>query len=711
MRPTNGNKPEPTSRHRDRRAFVGVDVGGTHTDVQIILGDREARGKALTTYDDFSRGVLESIGVAANELQVPLAELLSQTQLLFNATTVVTNVITQLRGSRVGVLVTSGFRDEFRFGGGARLRVLDDHLQTNVPHIVDRSDIAEIDGRIDFAGKELVPLDVKHVEDSVRRLVDQNGVRAIAICFLSSYTNPVHEEAARRIIARLYPDVFVTASYSVSSVRGEYPRWITAVLNCFVYQDAKRFLDTVSNKLMAAGLGGSAVFFQGLGGGISKERAEQFPLALLGAGPAAGATGSNELARRMGLKRILLGDMGGTSFDTGLVYENELHIEKSVRVDRFRTVLPLVDVVSVGAGGGSIAWVSERGVPQVGPQSAGSTPGPAAYGKGGEEPTVTDAMVVMDFIDVENYLGGRVALRRDLAVKALQTRFADPMGWSAEEAAGAVHDLVVTNMANAMREVSVNKGYDPRDFVFLAYGGTLPWFAVEIARALRIETVLIPHNSSVFCARGLLVSDFILRADQTVQSMLDSESEVARVNAIGRQVADGLVEEMREEGFSDEEMQIARSADLQFAGQVHALPIPLPAQAMSVDEIPDLQRRFTEVYERTYGKGTAWPGAPQQMLNYTVTVTGRLPRPPMLTYPIDPTPAECIQRSERKVYLPSERARRMIPIYDEARFTPGSSFSGPAIVEEVDTTVYVPPGTTAERDRFKNIVLSTTDTR
>ena len=689
------------------KAFVGVDVGGTHTDVQVIYGDREARGKSLTTYDDFSRGVLESIGVAASELGVALQDLLAGTQLLCNATTVVTNVITQERGSKVGVLVTAGFRDEFRFAGGARLRVLDDHLQTNVPQVVDRRDIVEVDGRIDFSGRELVPLDEAQIEEAARHLVEDNGVQAIAVCFLSSYTNAAHETAAAQIIRRKHPDLFVTVSSQVSSVRGEYPRWMTAVLNCFVYEDAKIFLDTVSTKLKEAGLGGSAVFFQGLGGGISKERAEHFPLALLGAGPAGGATGSNELALRMGHKKVLLGDMGGTSFDTGLIYDNELNIEKAIRINRFRTVLPLVDVISVGAGGGSIAWISDRGVPQVGPRSAGSTPGAACYGKGGEEPTVTDAMVAMDFIDVDNYLGGRVKLTRELAVQALKTKFADPMGWDVEHAAGAVHDLVVTSMANAVREVSVNKGYDPRDFVFLAYGGTLPWFAVEIARALRIEKVLIPHNSSVFSARGLLVSDFILRTDQTVQSMLGSEEEVTRVNEVGREMVAAAIAEMRTEGFADDDMQITRSADFQFAGQVHALPISMPAEELRFADVPALQQRFNEVYERTYGEGTAWPGAPQQMLNYTVTVTGKLPRPPLATYELAPTPTEEIQRGEREVYLPRERVRQSIPIYDEARFTPGSSLKGPAIIEEVDTTVYVPSGTTAMRDEYKNIVLTT----
>ncbi|WP_131768734.1 hydantoinase/oxoprolinase family protein [Candidatus Protofrankia californiensis] len=691
---------------RGQEAFVGVDVGGTHTDVQVVFGGRDARGKALTTYDDFSRGVLDAIAVAAQNLDVSLAELLSRTKLLVNATTVVTNAITQLRGAKVGVLVTAGFKDEFRFAGGPRLRVVDDHLQTNIPDLFDRRHLIEIEERIDYSGAELVPLNEAQVEAAVRKLVDEDGVSAIAICFLSSYADSTHEDRAAKIANRLYPDLFVTSSSKVSSVRGEYPRWMTAVLNAFVYDHAEHFIDTLSTKLHDAGLAGSAAFFQGLGGGISGERALQFPLALLGAGPAAGAAGANELSSRLGYKRVLLGDMGGTSFDTGLIYDNEVHVEKSIQIGRFRTVLPLVDVVSVGAGGGSIAWISERGVPQVGPQSASSTPGPAAYGKGGTEPTVTDAMIVMGFIDPKNYLGGRVTLDPEASAKAIRTRFGDPLGFTLDEAAAAVHDLVVTNMANAVREVSVNKGYDPRDFVFLAYGGTLPGFAVEIARALGITTVVIPRNSSVFCARGLLVSDFLLRSDQTVQSGLDSDSELERVNGVARQLIDGAVSELRGEGFADDEVKIVRTADFQYTGQVHALSVSLPNRDLTAADVAELNNTFTSVYERTYGSGTAWPDSPQQMLNYTVTVSAPMPHPPIEPQPLNPTSLAEMSKGEREIYLPSVNARRSAPIYDEARFTPGSRIVGPALVEAVDTTIYLPPGARAERDEHMNVVIT-----
>ena len=406
-------------------AFIGVDVGGTHTDVSVVVGQRIERGKALTTYDDFSRGVLEAVGVAAGEFDLTLAELLARTKLFINGTTVVTNAIAQLRGSRVGVLVTSGFRDTFRFAGGPRLTETDDHLQLNVPDLVARNAIAEIDERIDWSGEVITPIDLEQVRAAAKQLVDESEIDALSICFLSSFVNSEHELAAERAVQELYPDLFVTPSHRVFPVMGETRRWTTAILNSFVQDRAEVYLTSLSAKLREAGLAGGLAFFQGLGGGISLEKARAYPLSMLGSGPAGGAIGANELAKRMGKKRVLLGDMGGTSFDTGIIVDNEIHIEKNLQLGPFQTGVNLVDVISVGAGGGSIAWISERGVPQVGPRSAGSTPGPAALDRGGTEPTVTDAMVTLGFIDPDNYLGGRVQLE---ARAGPQRAGPDPVG-------------------------------------------------------------------------------------------------------------------------------------------------------------------------------------------------------------------------------------------------------------------------------------------
>jgi N-methylhydantoinase A len=686
-------------------AFIGVDVGGTHTDVSVVYDGRVERGKALTTYDDFSRGVLEAVGVAAEKYGVPMDELLAKTKLFINGTTVVTNAITQLRGSRVGVLITSGFRDAFRLAGGPRTTELDDHLQVNVPDLVDRRAICEIDERVDWSGTVLVPLDVEEVKAQAKYLVEEIGVDALAVCFLWSHANAEHELAAERAVKELYPDLFVTPSHRVFPVEGETRRWTTAILNSFVQDRAEVYLTSLNEKLRSAGLKGGLAFFQGLGGGISLEKARDYPLGLLGSGPAAGAIGSNELAKRMGKSGVLLGDMGGTSFDTGIIVDNEIHIDKNLQLGPFMTGVNIVDVVSVGAGGGSIGWVSERGVPQVGPHSAGSTPGPAALDRGGEEPTVTDAMVTLGFIDPDNYLGGRVVLKPEKSRVVLDRVFGERYGWSTEESAAAMHDLVVVNMANAVREVSVGKGHDPREFLFLAYGGTLPLFASQIAERLGISEIVIPQNSSVFCALGLLSSDYVMRNDQGVGWDLSKPEGVERVNGIAERMVADAIAQMESEGFRRDEIEVARTADIRFHGQAYELTIPMPARTLTGDDAEGIFDTFLGLYERTYGEGTAWKGVPASLINYSVTVTGRQDTPDFGLAARNGASGD-LARERRRVFLPGEREWAEVPVIDDARFTVGAKVDGPAIVDAVDTTIYVPPGTTAERDEYMNYVLT-----
>ena len=688
-----------------KQAFIGVDVGGTHTDVSVVYDGRVERGKALTTYDDFSRGVLEAVEVAAVNYELSMDELLDRTKLFINGTTVVTNTITQLRGSRVGVLVTNGFRDAFRLAGGPRTTEIDDHLQLNVPDLVDRRAIVEIDERIDWSGTVLVPLDLEQVKEQARYLVEEVGVDALSICFLWSHANTEHELEAEKAIKEIYPDLFITPSHRVFPVEGETRRWTTAILNSFVQDRAEVYLTSLNEKLRSAGLKGGLAFFQGLGGGISLEKARQYPLGLLGSGPAAGAIGSNELAKRMGKTRVLLGDMGGTSFDTGIVVDNEIHIDKNLELGPFMTGVNIVDVVSVGAGGGSIGWVSERGVPQVGPQSAGSTPGPAAMGRGGEEPTVTDAMVTLGFIDPDRYLGGRVQLQPELSKTALDDTFGERFGWSTEDAAASMHDLVVVNMANAVREVSVGKGHDPREFLFLAYGGTLPLFASQIAERLGIETIVIPQNSSVFCALGLLSADYVLRNDQGVGWDLSKPEGVGRVNEIADRMVEDAIQQMETEGFTRDQIDVQRTADIRFHGQAYELTVAMPARELKAEDAEEIFDNFLAMYERTYGEGTAWKGVPASLINYSVTVTGQQDRPDFGKASADPASTD-LTRDTRRVFLPTERRWEDVPIIDDESMTVGSRVEGPAIIDAVDTTIYVPPGTTAERDEYMNYVLT-----
>lgn len=685
--------------------FIGVDVGGTHTDVAVMLDGHVERGKALTTYDDFSRGVLEAVTVAAARYGLSLGELLQRTTLFVNGTTVVTNTITELQGCKVGLLVTSGFRDVLRFAGGPRLSVLDDHLQVNVPDLLERSAIAEVEERVTWSGQVLVEIDEDAVRAQIRYLVEDLGVEALAVCLLHSYANDVHERRIAELAAQMYPDLFTSTSHQVYPVSGETRRFTTTVLNCFVHRDARVYLDSLGTQLRANGLDGGLMFFQGLGGGISHGRARDYPLALLGSGPAAGAIGANELARRMGATRVLLGDMGGTSFDTGIIVDNEVRVAKNLDIELFQTGVNVVDVISVGAGGGSIASVGERGVPEVGPRSASSTPGPAALGRGGSEPTVTDCMVVLGFIDPARYLEGRVRLYPELARQALERVYAERFAWTAERAACAVHDLVVVNMATAVREVSINRGYDPRDFVFLAYGGTLPMFAGQIARRLGMKRVVIPANSSVFCAQGLLSANFVIRRDRAARWDLSCPEEVATINEIiGRLVAQTR-SALVSEGFTDHTITQRVAGDLRFRGQSFELSLELPPGALLPDSADEISARFHQLYEETYGTGTAWKDVPVVMVNVSVTATGITPRQP-ITSNVYAEPGSCLKPAElRSVVTPETGERSQVPVYRAESLSRESRVVGPAIIDGRDTTVYVPIGGILTVDAHDSYVM------
>jgi N-methylhydantoinase A len=676
--------------------LIGVDVGGTHTDVAVLCDGRIVRGKAPTRYENFAIGLLDAIAVAAERLNLGADELLRRTDMIINSTTVVTNAITELRGARVGVLVTAGFRDTFRLGGGPRRNIYDDHLQLNMPDLVARQDIVEIHERIDYAGKVLVEIDDAEVAAAAERLIVESDVTAIAICFLSSYQNPEHEQRAAGVIQREWPGVFTSASHELVASRGENRRWTTALLNAFVHESANQYVTSVSEELRAAGFAGRLAFFQGVGGAIGQERALRYPLALLGSGPAAGALGACELARTRGVERLLLGDMGGTSFDTGIVLEGELPIAKKIDIGLFKTGADLVDIVSVGAGGGSIAWISERGTPQVGPRSARAKPGPAAYGQGGTEPTVTDAMVVMGFIDPASYLGGRQQLDAQAARAAVAERFATPLGWSAEEGAAAIHDLAVVNMALAVREVTVERGHDPRDFVFLAFGGTLPMFAAQIAAELGIGTVVIPRNSSVFCAQGLLLADFVVRHDQTVDWLVDDEADLDRVRGAAESLVERTAEELRADGFQLSEMTLTRSGTLRFDGQTYELALPMPDRSLAAGDGRLLTDAFRDAYERLYGAGTAWAGAAVCLRDYTVTATAGALREPWVSE--SETPSRNSQPERRQVYLPDQRAWETLSIYRDDAVPPGETLEGPCVIDATDTTIYVPRAATAHRE-------------
>jgi N-methylhydantoinase A len=408
----------------------------------------------------------------------------------------------------------------------------------------------------------------------------------------------------------------------------------------------------------------------------------------------------------MGERNVIVGDMGGTSFDTSLVEDLSPSITPRIEIDQFDTGISLVDVISIGAGGGSIAWIDNRGVPQVGPRSAGSSPGPACYGRGGTAPTVTDAAVVLGLIDLDGYLGGRMRLDREAAEDAIVRVFRTPFGWSALQAAEGIVELTCTNMAHALRRVSVERGHDPRAFLMLAYGGTLPLFVTRICAKLGMTRVVVPYNSSVFSAFGVLVADYVRRYSRTVEWDLSDPSRYAVINERRDEMLQRGLAEAAADGFAEKDCLAEWGGEFRFQGQVYEVSMPLPNRPLTGSDAAALALEFPRFYERVYGPGTAWVESRVFLLTLSLTVRGTRRKPSLLPTPETSTDARAAQVGTRLVFLGGESGQQEIPVYEETRFLPGMRVRGPAIVDEHDTTVVVPKGWTVARDPLLNFVLT-----
>ncbi len=684
---------------------VGVDVGGTHTDLMLASPDGLVRSKAFTTHGDYSEGIFNALELAAGQLGLATNDVLPECRAFVNGSTIVTNVLTELRGAKVGVLITRGFKDTFRLAGGARRPDYDDHAQAPPPDVVSRDCIEEITERVTSEGDIAVALQEDEVREAVRRLRDK-GVEAIAVCYLWSFSEPSNERRTAELIAEEAPDLFVTLSSEIHPVIREYERFMTAVFNCLSHRATTRYVDQLESLLSKGGFSGALTFFQGIGGSVGVDVVKKHPIKLLASGPAGGVMGARYAAELLGLKHILIGDMGGTSFDTSVLFNLEPTVAKNVSFGPLRSGVDIVNVISVGAGGGSIAWIDSRGVPQVGPHSAGSEPGPACYGRGGVDPTVTDANVILGFIDPANYLKGRHSLDVEAARNAVDAKIASPLSWSVEDAAAAIYDLAVIEMANALRVVSIERGHDPREFTFFSYGGGLGVFAVEICRRLGCPRIVIPDNSSAFSAYGVLIADYVRQYNRTVQWMLSDVSRVDEVNQIAAEMIAQAVEDARAEGIAAADLDIQRSGEFRFLGQVYEVNVSLPDRDLTAEDAAELAQEFPAVYERNYGEGTAWEGAPVVLVNLSIKVSYRREKPPGREQEAAdgaPAPRPIAQRD---VFLPVERRAATIPIYAEADLAPGSAVSGACIIDVGDTTIYVPDGSTCTRDRFFNFALT-----
>jgi N-methylhydantoinase A len=683
---------------------VGVDIGGTFTDVVVAGESGEiVRAKALTTPDDYTEGVTAAIDTAAGELGTTLRDLMTNCIGLVNGTTVVTNAIAQQRGRRVGLLTTRGFKQQVYIHRGIREIQLDLQKETRPPDIVRQRHVAEVDERVNRAGDVLVPLDEEGVRNEVKRLVEDEGIEALAICLLWSFRYPAHEKRAAEIVREDYPDLFVTLSCDIYPRIREYERINTAVLNAFVSEGAETYIGKLTDRFSDLGLvEGRISFMQSLGGHIGSSEAISEPIRLSNSGPVGGVVAATHFASVLGESNIITADLGGTSFDTALIRGGRPAHAHRMTINRLLTGLSSVDIHAIGAGGGSILWIDERGLPRVGPHSAGAYPGPACYGNGGEQPALTDANLILGLIDPDKFWGGAVRLDVEAAKQALAP-LADQLGGSLEEVAAGFHQVAVTHMGGAMAKVSLGRGYDPRDFTVLGYGGGSGLFLAEVCEELGIKRLVMPRAAATFSAYGLLFADAIYSAQTTAEWGFGA-GPVDEINALYDRLEAQAVASLRREGFDDSRTSVRREADAKFVGQSFEISMDMPPQPLTEADRAALTEKFMGEYERVYGAGAAWEGFPIVLHTARVVASGITDKPPLGAGAANGKPTTVEPSGERVIRLRAGTVTAKT--YDGSSLHPGVVIEGPALIDDVDTTLLVPERDKLEIDDLSNYVFT-----
>ena len=679
---------------------VGVDSGGTFTDV-CLFDDASGRvevWKVSSTPDDPSRGIAQGVEEGVSGIGAVMTEI----GYFGHGTTVGTNALIQHRGARTGLITTEGFRDLLEIGRQKRPDLYD--LQADKPEVLIARDLRlEVPERVLFDGRIETALDERAVREAARAL-RQAGVQAVAISFLYGFVRPEHEAAVLRIVAEEFPEAFACAGHGVAPEFREYERLSTVVVNAYLGPVMQGYIRRLGERLAALGLGVPPHLTQSNGGVIGFDQAGRMPVRTVLSGPSTGVIAAQEVGRMAGIGNLITFDMGGTSTDVALLQDCVCRLASEAVVHGYPIKAPMLDIHTVGAGGGSIAYVDSGDLLKVGPRSAGAYPGPVCYGNGNEEPTVTDANVVLQTLNPTHLLGGRMAVDQTLARNAIQ-RLADRLGMELMATAQGILSVVTANMARAIRVISVQRGHDPRDYTLTAFGGAGPLHAARLARELDIGRILVPRYPGILCAMGLLLTD--LRADFAT----------TRLTTLGHAALDemsGAFAELRrqaEDWFAAEHIapaaqRVTRTVDMRYAGQNYEIAVPVPEGPVGPATLDTLADGFARAHERLYG--FVAEGEPVQLVTFRAEAAGLVRKAEFRKLPergVDP--AAAIMGS-RQVWLAEEPGFVTCPVYDRARLEAGNRIAGPAIVEQMDATTVVPHDMTARVDAYANLILETT---
>jgi N-methylhydantoinase A len=694
--------------------YLGIDIGGTFTD--LVLMDESGNistAKAPTTPGELEKGVFDAVALAAETQGLTPEDLLGRVSAFGHGTTQATNALIERTGATTGLVATRGFGDTLMlqrlmgFTAGVPVENLGHYSRRRYPRpIVPRRLIREVRERVDQAGQVLVPLDENSVRAAVRELIDA-GAQTFAVALLWSFRNPAHEQRVGEIIREMAPGAYVSLSCEVSPIIGEYERTATTVLNSYLAPKVADYLNRIESLLRARGFRGKFNVLNSAGGVVPASEAAGKPVLLVASGPAGGVMGSLQLAQEIGHNNVITTDMGGTSFDVALVVDGKALVSGTHEAGGFHLNTPVIDIRAIGAGGGSIARV-EAGLLRVGPDSAGAVPGPVCYSRGGTLATVTDADLVLGILSPDNFLGGRMKLDLTAATTAIREQIAGPLGMSVEQAAAGIRRVVDGHMADTLREVTIGRGHDPRDFVLLAYGGAGPAHCIGYGAELGVPRILIPATSMAHSAYGALASDIqqsaerslVLRAGGGTRDPWDG-LDCDAINAVFAELQERCLAAMEQSGFTKARAALARSIDMRYRRQTHDLMVPVPDGPVTPATARKLVESFEESYEAVYAKGAGFRFAGIELTTFRVVAVGRTQKPSIRR----PSATAAPKPGTRRIFEPATLKWTEADVFEWLDMPAGFAVTGPAIVEHPETTVYVGPGQTAQLDNAGNLSI------
>ena len=677
---------------------LAADIGGTFTDVAAFdpASGRLLFGKTLSTPEALIDGIVTGVDKAGAAF--------ADTGIFLHGSTVAINTMLERTGARTALLITEGFRDIYEIGRVNRPDAYNLFFQKHEP-LVERALRFEVTERLYAEGDVYKPLDEDGVRATCAKLHDE-GVEAVAILLLHCYANPVHELRVREIVEEELPDAFVSTSHELSQEYREFERCSTVVANAYIGPRVRGYIGGIDERIRADGFDGSFLVVQSTGGLYDGEQARRQCVRMLESGPAAGVIGTQALCGVLGLKNAIAFDMGGTTAKAGVIHDGEALTTGSALIGGYERALPvqiaMMDIFEVGTGGGSIARVADEGGLRVGPQSAGAQPGPASYGLGGENPTVTDANLLLGRLSPDRFLGGEMQLSVEAAEAAIKTKIADPLGMGTIEAAQGILRIAVTSMSHAVKGVTTERGLDAGDFAMVAYGGAGPLHACNIAREMGIRQVIIPRSPGHFSAFGMLFSD--LRYDYVRSRFMRlADADFAEIEAIYTELENEGRAEIDRVSVAPRKVTVTRAADMRYVGQEHAVTVELSPSLFAAEDRGGIKTRFDEVHDLRYG--TCAPAERAEIVSLRVTVTGVLDKPPLEKIAAGTAePPGDADTGKRPVRFGDDAVESST--WDRARLLAGNRIAGPALIEEHASTTVLHPEDSMEVDAYGNLVIS-----